>query len=460
MRAPAELWEKLEGRVVEGKFPLQQRLGGSDHSAVFLTKRSGKEPQKAAIKLIPSEDIDESLQLSRWADATKLSHPHLIQLFECGCCEIGGTRFLYVVMEFAEEDLAQILPLRALSPEEVTEMLPPIAEALAFLHRSGFSHGHIRPSNVMAVDNQLKISADGLRKTGEPGDSGETSAYTAPEVAAFGVSPAADVWSVGAMLVAVLTQREPVSSNGNRAPVTVPETIPEPFRKIAQQCLRMDPKQRCSVNDILSNFQTNLPQASPAPTNERAPEVQEAAAMHVVEEREPEKRSKGWVVAAIVVAVLVVAALVGSRFIGRASQTQAVQTQPAEPQPAPSEAPVTQSQAPVPEKVTPGKKGGERGSVLQQVLPEVSRSARNTITGRIKIDVLVAVDASGNVTQATLKFAVKSKYFANQALDAARRWKFNPPQVDGQAAASEWLLRFQFGRASTQVFPTETKLLR
>jgi TonB family protein len=74
--------------------------------------------------------------------------------------------------------------------------------------------------------------------------------------------------------------------------------------------------------------------------------------------------------------------------------------------------------------------------------------------------VLVAVDASGNVTQATLKFAVKSKYFANQALDAARRWKFNPPQVDGQAAASEWLLRFQFGRASTQVFPTETKLLR
>ena len=162
MRAPAELWEKLEGRVIEGKFPLQRRLGGSDHSAVFLTERNG-EPQKAAIKLIPSGDIDESSQLSRWADAAKLSHPHLIRLFECGSCEIDAARFLYVVMEFADEDLAQILPLRTLSTSEVTEMLPPTAEALAFVHRSGFAHGHIRPSNVMAVDNQLKISADGNR---------------------------------------------------------------------------------------------------------------------------------------------------------------------------------------------------------------------------------------------------------------------------------------------------------
>jgi len=95
--------------------------------------------------------------------------------------------------------------------------------------------------------------------------------------------------------------------------------------------------------------------------------------------------------------------------------------------------------------------------VLQQVMPEASRGARNTITGRVKVDVRVAVDASGNVTQASLKSEVKSKYFANLALGAARRWKFNPPQVDGQATASEWLLRFQFGRTSTQVFPSETK---
>jgi TonB family protein len=441
MRAPAELWEKLEGRVIEGKFPLQQRLGGSDHSAVFLTQRSGKESQKTTIKLVPTEDIDEGLQLSHWADAAKLSHPHLIRLFEYGRCEIDGRRFLYVVMEFADEDLAQILPLRALSPAEVTEMLPPTAEALAFLHRSGFAHGHIKPSNVMAVDNQLKISADGLHKIGKPGDAGQSSVYTAPEVATVGVSPAADVWSVGIMLVAVLTQREPVSSNGNRGQVAVPETIPEPFRQIAQECLRTDPKQRCSVGDILNNFQ-----------------AQERVVTDIAEERLPEKHSKNnkWIVAAIVMALVIVVALVGSKFIGHPPQTPAVQTQPAEPQPAPSGA--TASQVPIPEKVNPNKKAVERGNVLQQVMPEVSRSARNTVTGRVKVDVRVVVDASGNVSQATLKSEVKSKYFANLALGAARRWKFSPPQVDGQATASEWLLRFQFGRTSTQVFPSETKL--
>ena len=114
-----------------------------------------------------------------------------------------------------------------------------------------------------------------------------------------------------------------------------------------------------------------------------------------------------------------------------------------------------QSQAPFAEKVKPARTAEARGSVLQQVLPDVSRSAQNTITGRVKVNVRVAVDASGNVSQATVTPVVQSKYFAKQALAAARRWKFNPPQVNGQATSSEWLLRFQFGRMSTQVFPSE-----
>jgi len=139
---------------------------------VFLTERTGGGPQKAAIKLIRAEvfsagNFDEAAQLSRWADSAKLSHPHLIRLFESGRGQIDASNFLYVVMEYAEENLAQILPQRALSPEEVKEMLPPTAETLALLHQAGFAHGRIKPSNIVAVDNQLKISADSLRKAGE-----------------------------------------------------------------------------------------------------------------------------------------------------------------------------------------------------------------------------------------------------------------------------------------------------
>src|SRR5580704_2841950 len=151
------VWKNWEGRVVEEKFPLRQWLGGSDHSAVFLTERAGAAPQKTAIKLIRAENLapgnlDQDAQLSRWAAAAKLSHPHLIRLFECGHCSLDNMRLLYVIMEFAEENLAEILPVRPLAPGEVSEMLQPTAEALAYLHQSGFVHSRIRPSNIMAAD--------------------------------------------------------------------------------------------------------------------------------------------------------------------------------------------------------------------------------------------------------------------------------------------------------------------
>ena len=95
--------------------------------------------------------------------------------------------------------------------------------------------------------------------------------------------------------------------------------------------------------------------------------------------------------------------------------------------------------------------------MLEQVSPDVSRSATNTIAGHVRVSVEVSVDASGNVSQAKLLSSGPSKYFAGRALAAAHRWKFAPPQVDGQAVASEWVLRFQFGRTDTQTFPSESK---
>jgi TonB family protein len=97
-----------------------------------------------------------------------------------------------------------------------------------------------------------------------------------------------------------------------------------------------------------------------------------------------------------------------------------------------------------------------KGAVLQQVLPRVSPSARNTIEGKIRVVVRVEVDPSGNVTDAKLVSAGPSKYFARLALESARGWKFTPAQVRGQAVASQWVLRFGFRRTDTEVLPTQT----
>jgi TonB family protein len=123
----------------------------------------------------------------------------------------------------------------------------------------------------------------------------------------------------------------------------------------------------------------------------------------------------------------------------------------------PAEIPAAQSPAPFSGDKKPAQKGVVRGSVLQQVMPDVSRSAQNTITGRFKVSVQVEVDAGGNVSQAKLVSSGPSPYFANHTLAAARLWKFNPAQVDGQAVASVWTLRFQFSRANIQAFPTAVK---
>jgi TonB family protein len=429
-----ELWKNWEGRVVDGKFPLQRWLGGSNHSAVFLTERGSGEPQKAVVKLTASENLNQDAQLLRWSDAAKLSHPHLIQLFECGSCQLDDTRLLYVVMEYADEDLAQILPLRALAPAEISDMLEPTSQALAFVHRAGYVHGSIQPSNIMAAREQLKISSDGLRKPGERPR--EFSAYQAPEVSAEGVSPASDAWSLAATLVAAFTQREPERNNSD---VAVPEALPEPFREIASRCLRRDPRQRYTVADILSRLQGG----GSAEARTTAPPTSNAG-------RRP------WIVVPLVVVALALLVFAGREFLHR-PPTPAAEIAPAQTQPTQTNPSKAQPPAPSPQKPTETRET-TRGAVLQQVLPEVSRSAQNTIQGRVKVIVRVTVDTSGNVSQATLTSAGPSRYFANKAVAAARQWKFEPPQENGQPKASEWLLRFQFGRSSTQVFPTEAKL--
>jgi len=178
-----EEWKKWEGRV-DGKFPLRQWLGGSEQSAVFLTERTGQPDPKVVIKLIVAEQ-DADRQLAHWRAAAQLSHPHLMRIYEAGRCRLDGTPLLYLVMEYAEEDLSQILPQRPLAPAEVTELLPALLDSLSYLHGKGFVHGRIKPSNVHAMGDELKLSADRIVSSAELNPKTQRrDVYDAPETAA------------------------------------------------------------------------------------------------------------------------------------------------------------------------------------------------------------------------------------------------------------------------------------
>src|SRR5579862_3537203 len=128
-------WRQWEGQIIDGDLPLLQYLGGSSSSAVFLTADPASPETKVAIKLLPGIPEEETAaSIARWKVASQLSHPNLIRLYRVGRCQVADVAALYAVMEAAEEDLAQILPHRALTPEEVREMLAPVLEALSYLH--------------------------------------------------------------------------------------------------------------------------------------------------------------------------------------------------------------------------------------------------------------------------------------------------------------------------------------
>ncbi len=82
-------------------------------------------------------------------------------------------------------------------------------------------------------------------------------------------------------------------------------------------------------------------------------------------------------------------------------------------------------------------------TVLHQEMPHVSRGARESIRGVIKIAVRVIVDRSGNVAAAMFDNRGPSQYFARATMDAARKWKF--AQTADQASRL-WLLHFEFTR--------------
>src|SRR2546423_8088055 len=247
----SETWKRWEGQVVDGTFPLLRYLGGSDHSAVFLTERGGGAPQKAAIKLIPADSAGGESQLRRWKQTAELAHPHLVRVFESGRAELEGTPLLYVVMEPAEEDLAQILPERALSAAEVQEMLPPALAALGYIHERGLVHGRLRPSNILAAGDQVKVSADSLGVSGELVTSaGGMDGYAPPEAASGKLTSAADSWSLAITLVEVLTQRRPSWNPAEPTPPVLAENLPGPFAGIARGCLQMDPRPQGTIPEI------------------------------------------------------------------------------------------------------------------------------------------------------------------------------------------------------------------
>jgi TonB family protein len=250
----SDLWKQYEGDLVDNRFPLQQFLGNTNHSAVFLTRLDEPGAPKAAIKFISADIPAPDQQLSIWSRAAQLGHPQLLRIFHHGRCRIGGMNLLYVVMEGADENLSQFLPLRPLNAEETRDVLNPLVDALVYLHGNGFAHCHVKPSNLLAIADQLKLSSDTILPIGEAREAyRDRDIYDAPESfisSTFTSSTPEDVWSLGVTLVETLTQHAPPLPFDDSLDPVVPESLPQPFLEIARNALLRNPDRRWSISQI------------------------------------------------------------------------------------------------------------------------------------------------------------------------------------------------------------------
>ncbi len=229
-------WANLEGHAVRDVFSLIRLLGSSERSAVFLSRATGLTASEVALKLVPAIPGQADLLLARWRSVVGLEHPHLLRIFEAGECELGGQRYVYSVMEYAEQNLAQLLEHRALVPDEVREMLGPILSVLEFLHGSKLVHGGLKPSSVLVVGEEIKLASDAIGPASDVVDSvaaggGTLSPYQPPEAGSGVRSTAGDVWALGVTTCEALSRRKPAGLHAIGGGIALPPDIPSRFSR-------------------------------------------------------------------------------------------------------------------------------------------------------------------------------------------------------------------------------------
>ena len=268
--------EGWEGRAIDGKFPLLEWLGGSGDRGAFLTVLRGT--QTACIKLILAEGEHADAYLAQWEAAKALSHPNLVHLIEAGRCTIDGKDLVYVVTERAEAVLAGTIPRKSLDPQKAKRILDSIVDALSYIHEKGFVHRHIKPSNILLVADEWKLSVDSLLAASESSRPHEVPGiYDAPEVAEGQRTAAADVWSLGMTMAEALMERPPAWDRTAQIDPAMRESMLEPFLEIVRQCLRADPGKRCTIAEIKEllarDFSTTVVADSASGKAEGAPVV-------------------------------------------------------------------------------------------------------------------------------------------------------------------------------------------
>lgn len=257
-----------------GPYEIISPLGAGGMGEVYCA-RDTRLDRKIAVKILPQHlaDTPEMKQrFDREARAvSSLSHPHICALYDVG--HQDGVDFL--VMEYLEgETLAQRIATGPLTIREAVHIAIQVSSGLAAAHSRGVIHRDVKPSNIILTNQGFaKIVDFGLARVLASDTTGLTKGvtgtinYMSPEQAlGKPLDPRTDVWSLGVVLLEMLTARNPFQRENvtaslfaiiNESPGPLPDSIPPELQKIIYRSLSKDPAGRYSdCGSLLEDLET------------------------------------------------------------------------------------------------------------------------------------------------------------------------------------------------------------
>ncbi|HYV17759.1 MAG TPA: protein kinase [Verrucomicrobiae bacterium] len=206
----------------------------------------------------PGEKGKAARLLQVAAEASRLSHPHIVPVYDTG----SDARGAFIVAGFAEgPSLRSLLEAKVrFELHRVVDIGRQIASALEHAHGRGVLHRNLRPENIhIAPEDRVAVSDFGLSVrlsdlTPEELSSGRLIQYTPPEALLRGrVDVGSDLYSLGVILYELAVGHPPfrghdIGHQHVNDPVPLPgpgeRPLPEFLRNVILKCLEKDRARR------------------------------------------------------------------------------------------------------------------------------------------------------------------------------------------------------------------------
>jgi len=251
----------MNAQLLAARYRIERPLGQGGMATVYLAHDEELD-RPIALKILADNLAGDATFRDRFERearlAARLSHPNVVRVFDVG--ESDGRPF--IVMEYVEGDTLadELVRHGPLPPARAVELALQICSGLEAAHASGLVHRDVKPRNLLLrPDGVLKIADFGIARAAESTRVTEigtilgTAAYLAPEQAqGLEATPAADLYSVGAVLYELLTGQVPYTATslveltakqqaGPPAPIA---GAPALLELAVIRCLEPDPSER------------------------------------------------------------------------------------------------------------------------------------------------------------------------------------------------------------------------